>query len=309
MNNKTILEKYAQVLVEYSTKVQKGDLVLIRAESYQCQPLVKEIYKLVLKCGAHPIVRCSLDGLAVDFIKYANDEQLAYVDPITKLEYEKVDKYISIGAPFNVKSMAKADSKKMAKRSAATRELSTLMLNRAAEGKLNWVIADYPTQALAQEAKMSFDDYSDFIINSCYLDLDNPIEKWQQIGKEQDRLVNLMNGGKKLHIIGDKTDITFSVEGRKWVSCAGLNNFPDGEIFTSPVEDSAQGEIYFDFPAIYRCNESHKIWLKLEGGKVVDAKAQKGEEFLISMLDMDAGSRFVGEIAIGTKRRYRKYFV
>ena len=112
MNNKTILEKYAQVLVEYSTKVQKGDLVLIRAESYQCQPLVKEIYKLVLKCGAHPIVRCSLDGLAVDFIKYANDEQLAYVDPITKLEYEKVDKYISIGAPFNVKSMAKADSKK-----------------------------------------------------------------------------------------------------------------------------------------------------------------------------------------------------
>ena len=305
MNNKTILEKYAQVLVEYSTKVQKGDLVLIRAESYQCQPLVKEIYKLVLKCGAHPIVRCSLDGLAVDFIKYANDEQLAYVDPITKLEYEKVDKYISIGAPFNVKSMAKADSKKMAKRSAATRELSTLMLNRAAEGKLNWVIADYPTHALAQEAKMSLDDYSDFIINSCYLDLDNPIEKWQQIGKEQDRLVNLMNGGKKLHKIGDKTDITFSVEGRKWVSCAGLNNFPDGEIFTSPVEDSAQGEIYFDFPAIYRGNESHKIWLKLEGGKVVDAKAEKGEDFLISMLDMDAGSRFVGEIAIGTNDRVK----
>ncbi len=305
MNNKSVLEKYAQILVDYSTKVQKGDLVLIRAESYQCQPLIKEIYKRVLQCGAHPIVRCSLDGLAVDFIKYANDEQLAFVDPITKLEYEKVDKYISIGAPFNVKSMAKADSKKMAKRSAATRELSTLMLNRAAEGKLNWVIADYPTQALAQEAKMSLDDYTDFIINSCYLDLDNPIEKWQEIGREQDRLVNLMNGGKKLHITGEKTDITFSVEGRKWVSCSGLNNFPDGEIFTSPVENSAQGEIYFDFPAIYRGNESHKIWLKLEGGKVVDAKAQKGEEFLISMLDMDAGSRFVGEIAIGTNDRVK----
>ncbi len=305
MNNKSVLEKYAQILVDYSTKVQKGDLVLIRAESYQCQPLIKEIYKRVLQCGAHPIVRCSLDGLAVDFIKYANDEQLAFVDPITKLEYEKVDKYISIGAPFNVKSMAKADSKKMAKRSAATRELSTLMLNRAAEGKLNWVIADYPTQALAQEAKMSLDDYTDFIINSCYLDLDNPIEKWQEIGREQDRLVNLMNGGKKLHITGEKTDITFSVEGRKWVSCSGLNNFPDGEIFTSPVENSAQGEIYFDFPAIYRGNESHKIWLKLEGGKVVDAKAEKGEDFLISMLDMDAGSRFVGEIAIGTNDRVK----
>ena len=130
----------------------------------------------MLQGGAHPIVRCSLDGLAVDFIKYANDEQLAFVDPITKLEYEKVDKYISIGAPFNVKSMAKADSKKMAKRSAATRELSTLMLNRAAVGKLNWVIADYPTQALAQAAKRSLDHYTDCIINSFYLAYITPLK-------------------------------------------------------------------------------------------------------------------------------------
>ena len=270
MNNKSVLEKYAQILVDYSTKVQKGDLVLIRAQSVQCSPLVKEIYKQVLKKGANPVVRCSIDGLAEDFIKYANDEQLAFVDPMSKLEYEKVDKYISIGAPYNVKNMARADAKKMAKRSAATRSLSTLMLNRAAEGKLNWVIADYPTNALAQEAKMSLDDYTDFIISACYLDLDNPIEKWQQIGTEQDRLVNLMNGGKKLHILGEKTDITFSVEGRKWVSCAGLNNFPDGEIFTSPVENSATGEIYFDFPAIYRGNESHKI--HLNGDRALEDK-------------------------------------
>lgn len=302
---KTTLEKYAEILVDYSTKVKKGDLVIIRAESTQCQPLVKEVYRLVLKRGAHPVVRCSIEGLAEDFIKFADDEQLGFIDPMTKLEYEKVDKYISIGAPFNVKNMARADAKKMAKRSAATRELSTVMLNRAAKGELNWVIADYPTQALAQEAKMSLDDYTDFIINSCYLDLDNPIEKWQEIGREQERLVGLMNGGKKLHIIGEKTDITFSVEGRKWVSCSGLNNFPDGEIFTSPIEDSANGEIYFDFPAIYRGNESHKIWLKLENGKVVDAKAEKGEDFLLSMLDMDAGSRFVGEIAIGTNDRVK----
>lgn len=306
MNNlKTTLEKYAEILVDYSTDVKRGDLVLIRAESTQCQPLVKEIYKKVLQKGANPIVRCSIEGLGEDFIKYADDEQLNFIDPITKLEYEKVDKYISIGAPLNVKNMAKADSKKMAKRSAATRSLSSVMLNRAAKGELSWVIADYPTNALAQEAKMSLDDYTDFIINSCYLDLDNPIEKWKEIGKEQNRLVDLINGGKKLHIIGEKTDITFNVEGRKWISCSGLNNFPDGEIFTSPVEDSASGEIYFDFPAIYRGNESYKIHLKLENGKVVDAKAEKGQEFLLSMLDMDEGSRFVGEIAIGTNERVK----
>ncbi len=305
MQRMSIFEKYANILVEYSTNVQKGDLVLIRAESHLCQPLVKEVYKQVIQKGAHPIVRCSIEGLTETFIKYADDEQLAYIDPITKLEYEKVDKLISIGAPLNVKNMARANSQKMAKRSSATRDLSSLMLNRAAEGKLAWVIADFPTNALAQEAKMSLDEYTEFIINSCYLDLDNPIAKWKDIGKEQDRIVEILNGTKKLHIIGDRTDITFSVEGRKWVSCAGLNNFPDGEIFTSPVEDSANGEIYFDFPAIYRGNESHKIWLKLENGKVIDAKAEKGEEFLLSMLDMDNGSRFVGEIAIGTNDRVK----
>ncbi len=303
MQKNSIFEKYAQILVEYSTNVQKGDLVLIRAESNLCQPLIKEIYKLVLQKGAHPIVRCSVEGLSEIFIKHADDEQLAYIDPITKLEYEKVDKLISIGAPLNVKNMARANAQKMAKRSSATRDLSTLMLNRAAKGELSWVIADFPTQALAQEAKMSLDEYSDFIVKACYLDLDNPIAKWKSIGKEQDRIADILNGTKKLHIVGEKTDITFSVEGRKWVSCSGLNNFPDGEIFTSPVEDSANGEIYFDFPAIYRGNESHKIWLKLENGKVVDAKAEKGEEFLLSMLDMDEGSRFVGEIAIGTNDR------
>lgn len=298
-----INQKYAEILVDYSTKVGKGDLVIIRAESHQCLPLVKEVYKKVLERGGHPVVKCSMEGLSELFIKYANDDQLTYVDPMLKLEYEKADKLIAIGAPFNVKNMAKADSKKLAKRSGATKELSTKMLNRAASGELSWVIADYPTNALAQEAKMSLDEYWDFVIGACYLDLDNPTQKWMEIGAEQDRLVDLMNGHKKLHIIGEKTDITFNVEGRKWISCAGLNNFPDGEIFTSPVEDSATGEIYFDFPAIYHGNESHKIWLKLENGKVVDAHAEKGEDFLISMLDMDEGSRFVGEIAIGTNER------
>ncbi len=302
-NSNPIIEKYAKVLVDYSTNVQKGDLVLIRAESIQAQPLVKAVYKRVLEKGANPIVRCSVEGLAEDFIKYATDEQLEYVDPITQLEYKTVDKYISIGAPVNVKNMAKSDTKKMAKRSGATRELSNTMLKRAASGELSWVIADYPTQALAQEASMSLDDYTEFLIKSCYLDLDDPVSKWREIGKEQNRIAQILNTGKTLRIVGDRTDITFNVEGRKWISCEGLNNFPDGEIFTSPVEDGVNGNIYFDFPQNYRGNEAHGVNLKLENGKVVEATAEKGEEFLISMLDMDNGSRYVGEIAIGTNDR------
>ncbi len=293
-------EKYAKVLVDYSTKVKKDDLVIIRATSHEAQPLVKEIYKQVLQKGANPIVRTMMDGLGETFIKFANDEQLEYIDPMSKIEYEKADVLISIGAPTNTKSMAKADSKKAAKRSAATRSLSELMLNRSAKGELNWVIADFPTNALAQEAKMSLDDYTEFLINSCYLHLEDPISKWEEIDREQQRLADYLTKTSKLRIVGEETDITFDTTGRIWKNCSGLCNFPDGEIYTSPVENSANGTIYFDFPQIYRGNESQKVRLRLENGKVVEATAEKGEDFFLNMINMDEGARFVGEIAIGT---------
>lgn len=301
----SFFEKYADVLVNYSVKVKTGDLVLIKSESYLAQPLIKEIYKAVLKNGAHPVVRCAIDGLSEIFIKNANSEQLNYIDAMTKLEFNVADKLISIGAPLNTKSMSNADADKMAIRSKAARELSQTMLKRSEEGKLNWVIADFPTQALAQEAKMSLDEYFEFVESACYLDLDNPVQKWLNIGKEQTRTAEILNKTKKLYIKGEKTDITFNVEGRKWISCDGLNNFPDGEIFTSPVENDIEGVIYFDFPAIYKGNSAHKIQLKIENGKVIEAHAETGEDFLLSMLDMDEGSRFIGEIAIGTNERIK----
>jgi aminopeptidase len=295
----TLWEKYAKVLVEYSTKVNKNDLVIIRGEAL-AQPLIKAVYEEVLKKGAFPIVRTSLDGINESFFRLASDEQLDYVDPFTELEYEKIDKIISIGAPYNVKNMAKTDSAKLARRSTATKHLSNKLLKRAAEGSLSWVICDFPTNALAQEGKMSLYDYEQFLTKACYLHLEDPVAKWKEIGEKQDKLVDYLDKTSKFRIVGEKTDITFSTQNRKWISCCGSNNFPDGEIFTSPVEDSAEGEIYFDFPAIYRGNEAQGIHLKLEKGKVVQATAEKGQDFFLNMINQDEGARFVGEIAVGT---------
>lgn len=299
-------EKYAKVLVDYSVNVQKGELTIIRSDSQLSQPLVKEIYKQVLLKGAYPVVRIGVEGLNEVYIKNASDEQLEYIDPMTKIEYEEAKNLISIGAPLNVKSMAKSDSKKLAKRSSVMRSLSEKMLKRAANGELKWVIADFPTNALAQEADMSLDEYTEFLTKACYLYLDNPVEKWIEIGEKQQKIADYLNTKSKIRIVGEKTDITFNVAGRIWKSCAGECNFPDGEVYTSPVEDSANGQIYFDFPQIYRGNEAQKVLLTLENGKVVDAKAAKGEEFLNNMLNMDDGSRFVGEIAVGTNENIRE---
>lgn len=298
-----LLNKYADVLVNYSTKVSKGDLVIIYARGYSSQPLVKEIYKLCLQNGANPIVRTSMDELAETFIKYASDEQLEYIDEMSILEVERADVMIFIGAPNNIKNMANADSSKLAKRSKATLPVLSKRLERSASGDMRWVIADYPTNALAQEANMSLEEYTDFLINSCYLDLDNPVQKWIEIDNEQKRLADILNKSSKIRIVGDKTDITFSTAGRTWVPCSGNMNFPDGEIFTSPVEDSANGTIYFDFPQNYNGSTSKEVYLTLENGKVIDAKAEIGNDFLQSMLNMDEGSRFVGEVAIGTNDR------
>ena len=296
-----IWQKYAKVLVEYSTDVQKGDLVIIRGES-QAQPLIKAVYEEVLKKGANPICRISIPGLTESYFKYASDEQLEFVDPFVKNEYETAQKFISIGAPYNTKNMAKVPPEKMAKRSSANRPLSNLLLGRAAKGELSWVICDFPTEALAQEAKMSLDDYSEFLFNACKLYSENPVEEWKKIGQMQDKLTDYLNKTTKIRYVGEKTDITFSTEGRKWISCCGLNNFPDGEIFTSPVENSAEGEIYFDFPQIYRGNEARGVWVKLKEGKVIEAKAESGEEYFLKMINQDEGARFVGEIAIGTNK-------
>ncbi|MDD3014136.1 MAG: aminopeptidase [Candidatus Gastranaerophilales bacterium] len=295
----TLWKKYANVLVDYSTKVKKGDLVIIRGDAL-AQPLIQAVYEEVLKKGAFPIVRASLDGVNESFFRLASEEQLDYIDPFTELEYEKIDKIISIGAPYNTKNLAKSDSAKLARRSKATKHLSNKLLQRAAEGKLDWVICDFPTNALAQEGKMSLYDYEQFLFKACYLHLDNPVAKWVEIGEQQDKLVEYFNNTSKLRITGDRTDITFSTVGRKWINCCGSNNFPDGEVFTSPVEDSAEGGIYFDFPAIYRGNEVQGIYLELKNGKVVHAKAEKGEDFFLNMINQDEGARLVGEIAVGT---------
>ncbi len=296
----TVWDKYAQVLVDYSTDVQKGDTVQIRATSAEAKDLVKAIYKRVLEKGGHPIVRTSIVDLADTFIKYASDEQLDYVDPITKMEYETIDKFISIGAPLNTKSMARADLNKLSRRGKATKQLSEILMSRAAKGEASWVIGDFPTNALAQEAKMSLDEYTEFLINSCYLNCEDPVAKLKELDAKQTKWAEYLNNVKQIHITGEKTDITFNVEGRRWISCSGKNNYPDGEVFTSPVEDGINGEIYFDFPQNYRGNEAHGVHLWIENGLIVKAQAEKGQDFLHAMLDMDEGSKGIGEIAIGT---------
>lgn len=293
-----VYEKYADVLVDYSVEIKKGDKVLILG-AMAAEPLLKAIYTKVLKNGGHPLVIPDFEEQEELYFEYASEEQLNYQSPFLKYIIENIDASISILANYNTKSKTNIDPKKMQKRSLANKEIMEIHMKRAAEGDLNWTLCQFPTSADAQEAKMSLKEYEEFVFQACHLFEDDPVVFWEDLGKELTRIAEYLNDVKEIHYKSDDTDIKFNVEGRLWVPDKGKENYPGGEVFTGPVEDSAEGHIRFSYPGIFQGKEIEDIRLTFEKGKVVDASAEKGEQLLKTLLDTDQGSRYLGEVAIG----------
>jgi len=186
-------------------------------------------------------------------------------------------------------------------------EITKIFFERVAKKELRWCGTMFPNQANAQEANMSISEYEDFVYGAGYIDRKDPIVEWKEIEKKQEGICNILNGKKHLRIVSRDTDLNMSIEGRKWVNCCGRVNFPDGEVFTGPVEDSVEGHIRFSFPGIYGGREIEDIQLTFERGKVIKAAATKGEELLEQLLETDKGARYVGEIAAGTNYNIEKF--
>jgi aminopeptidase len=301
------LKKLAEVLVNYSVGVKKGQLVRINGAAV-AEALVVEIYREVIKAGGHPMVRMGPEETSEIFFKNASEEQLGYLNPVAKFEIETIDCSIGIWADENTKALTNCDPKRMAKNSAARRPISDIFMKRASEGKLRWSGTQFPCQASAQDAEMSLAEYEDFVFGAGLLDKPDPVAAWKLVSQRQKRLADFLNGKSDYHVVAaNGTDIRMSVAGKKWINCDGHENFPDGEVFTGPVIESVNGVVHFSFPAVHGGREVEDVRLKFRDGKVVEASASKGEEFLISMLDMDAGSRFLGECAIGTNYNITRY--
>ena len=184
-----------------------------------------------------------------------------------------------------------------------------IFFNRAAEGSLKWCGTQYPTLARRAGCGDEPGGIRGFRLQRRPARI-TPIRShaWKKISERQQRLVDFLNGKKDYRVVAaNGTDVRMSVAGHRWINCDGHENFPDGEVFTGPVIDSVNGQINFSFPAVHHGRECDGVKLTFKNGKVIDASATKGEDFLISMLDMDAGSRFLGECAIGTNYDIKRY--
>jgi aminopeptidase len=300
-------EKLADVLVNYSVGVKKDNVVRISAPP-PAQPLVAELYRKVLAAGGLPVLRMNPEELGEILLKHGSDDQLKYVSPLAIREYETIDCSIGVWAEENTKSLSNVDPKRIGLQQAARKPLMEIFMKRAAEGQLRWTGTQFPTQGAAQDAEMSLEEYEDFVFAAGKLNHADPAAEWRKLSERQQRLSDFLNGKSDYRVVAaNGTDVRMSVAGMRWINCDGHENFPDGEVFSGPVIDSVNGQINFSFPAVHHGRECDGVKLTFKNGKVVDASATKGEEFLFSMLDTDVGSRFLGECAIGTNYDITRY--
>ncbi|MFA9397879.1 MAG: aminopeptidase [Clostridiaceae bacterium] len=293
------LNKLAKLLVNYSTKIKKGDFVFVSCEDV-ASPFMTEIVKEATIAGAHVETILTSQSVSEAKIKNSSDSQLMEENYIFKYALEKADVWISAWGTRNTKYMSNIDSTKIKNSMIGQKSWRKVYSSKMGNGSLRWVGTQYPTYADAQEASMSLSEYEDFVYSAGLLDKENPVDLWNEISLNQEKWVKYLDSKKELHIISKDTDIKVETEGRKWINCDGRVNFPDGEIFTSPINSGINGYISFSFPGIYAGKEIEDIKLVVEKGKVIKATAKKGEDLLLELLKTDDGSSYFGEVAIGT---------
>lgn len=297
----TDISEIAEILVEHSTGIEKGDNVYLLAKSLDSLPLFEEVRRKIIEKGAFPHEHLLYDsqvgseGMDYDWIKHASREQLETVSEAKMKEMQEMDAYIRIGGPDNTQELSELDSGKITARQEATKEI---FYER--DGK-NWVTTRWPTDALAQSSGMPTQELREYIFNAI------TETDWSELYRKNQKIKEKFDRGSEVRIEGKGTDIEFSIEKRKGVNCYGKRNMPDGEVFYAPKKKTVNGKIKFSFPGISNGNTVKGIELKFKSGKVVEYSSETNKEFLGEMIDTDEGSRYIGEFGIGNNRNMDRY--
>ena len=304
--NSDFAPKLAKILTEYCRPVHEGDYVLIRA-AIVAEPLIEALYEAVLKRGGNPHVVVDLANLDEILIENADESQMAWINPSLVTALEQADVLFAVLANYNTHKFGKIEPERLALYRKGQQPLHEIYIRRSRTDELRWNVTAWPTQADAQEANMGYMAYCDFIYKACGLHHDDPVAYWKSFRDKQDRLAAWLQDKRRVEVQGPGIEMSFGIAGRTWMNSHGVRNFPDGEIYTCPIEDSVNGHVAFNFPSVHRGREVDGVQLSFEKGVVVEASAKKGEDFLLSSLDLDEGARRLGEFAIGTNQGVQRF--
>ena len=300
------IHNLAKLLVNYSAAVQPGDKVMLTGGP-AAMPLVLETYREIIRAGGLPNLFWDDDRFKEITLNEGNDEQIKYVEDTTELAVGTFDCRITIRSQENTRVLSGIDPAKQQLAAAGRRGLMQTFMERSATGDLRWVGTLFPTNAYAQDADMSLAEFEDFVYAACHADKADPVAEWKKLSRFQQKLVDYLAGKEQVVVKGPNVDLSLSIKGRTFINSDGHKNMPSGEIFTGPVEQSVNGWIRYSYPAIYQGRQVEGIELWFEEGKVVKATAVKNEDYLLSVLDTDEGSRYLGEFAIGTNDEINRF--
>jgi len=263
---------------------------------------VRSIYRRILERGGHPHLLLNLPDQEEIFYSLANEDQLDFVPTFEKLAADEFDARIRIYSQTNTCALTGVDTLRQAVRQKATAAVQQVVMKRGAEGSLRRVSTQYPTEAYAMDAEMGLNAYRDYFFKSCHADegTPDPIGYWKNIQLEQRQHITRIEGHDLVTLGGPDVNLSLSIKGRRFNNSCGIHNLPDGEIYTGPVETSLNGWVRYIYPAVFASRVVEGVELTFERGRVVKASAKKEEALLLSMLDTDAGARYVGEFGIGT---------
>lgn len=297
--------RMAGALISYCVGVKPEEWTVIHVPVLGL-PLAVACVEATLAAGGHPSLNVTVEEVQETFLRHASDAQLSFIPPLRRATVEGEICEIGIRAPSNTRALMGVDPSRLALQNESWASLNKLYNERVGRGELRWVATMYPTNAAAQDAGMSLRDYREFVFGACLLNEPDPVGAWRQLGERQQRLVDWLANSEEIHITGPDTDLVVSVAGRTWLNDDGHKNFPGGEVFTSPVEDSAQGHVRFNLPALYGGREVTGVRLAFEQGRVTDASADMDESYLHQMLGLEGAGR-LGELAFGTNPGIQRF--
>ena len=284
---------FADLLVDYCLEVRPRQQVLVRSTT-GATPLLLELQRAILGREAWPLLRVELPGETAAFYEHARDIHLDDVPRAAVEEARRIDASLGIQAPLEAYELAGVDPARVARLARARRDVREQTLKR------RWCTTLWPTEAAAERAGMAPEDFTAFVARALFLDQADPVASWGQLSRFQAGLIERLANARQIRIEAQDTDLVLDVRGRKWVNSDGRRNMPSGEVFTGPVETSAEGHIRFDIPSGPPGRAVSGVTMELRAGEVVSARADEGDEHLQAALATDDGARRLGELGIGT---------
>ena len=303
-----ILKKYAHLLANYCLELKPDDKLFI-STSLLAEPLVRELYTEATKMGVITEIEFSFRDQNKIFYEHASDTILSTPSHLRSLAMREFDALLTIRAPYDLTETVGVSMEKKKKRSKAMAPVLNTYFertaDRAAPGALKRSLCQYPTQAAADAAEMTLEEYTQFVFNACHLYAEDPEAEWTEVGRQQQRIKDYLDKVSKVRYKADHTDVEFSVSDRTWINSDGRTNMPSGEVYSGPVEDSVNGKVHFTFPSIYMGKDVQGITLWVENGEVVKWDAEQGKDLLDAVFEIP-GAKFFGEVAIGTNYQIQR---